>query len=285
MKTILITGSKGFIGRRLKSKLKNIGYKVLEFDIQDGDIADENALQKYNHYHIDHVVHLVAKTFVPQSWESPFGFYNTNIMGTVNVLQFCRNKVIDLTYISSYLYGSSPSLPISEDDKLQPNNPYAHSKYLAEELCRFYNEQFDMNITVFRPFNAYGIGQDKKFLIPKIIDQVLKNDVITLMNLSSKRDYIYIEDLIDAIIASISTKHKFGIYNIGSGISLSVQNVIDTIQDIFGTHKEIICEKIERQNEVDDVVANIDLAKRELNWSPKYTLRKGIEEMYLALMK
>lgn len=279
MKNILVTGSSGFIGKELVKILLKKGFRVIELNSSDGNILELNLIERYKNEIIDHIFHLAAKTFVPDSWENPTSFYTTSVMGTNNILELCRDKKASLTFVSAYLYGEPEKLPISEDDKIKSNNPYAHSKYLAEELCRFYAEYYNVKITIARPFNIYGKNQKEIFLIPHIINQVLKNDVINVKDLYPKRDYIYLNDLVVGLLKTVDSKEHFSIYNFGSGSSLSVKNIIDIIQKIAKTTKEVHSEKQERQNEIMDVIADISKAKQELNWEPKYSFEDGIQEI------
>jgi len=279
MKKILITGSSGFIGSALKLKLSSIGYEILEFNTKVGNISDKNIFNGYQTEGIAYVFHLAAKTYVPDSWTDTFDFYNTNVIGTENVLEFCRRKEIPLTFVSSYLYGQPEKLPISESHIIVPNNPYAHSKYLAEQLCEFYAKEFGVNTVIIRPFNAYGVGQSGKFLIPSVIRQAIAGDEIKVKDLTPRRDYIYIDDLIDALVLTMRSLKRFSVYNIGSGYSVSVKDVIDTVQSILGTDKKVIADNIIRKNEINDVIADISKAKKELGWYPSLTFYDGIKRM------
>ena len=141
-------------------------------DLLDGDIATGKRWQVcaagYATYSIWR-----ARTFVPDSWDDPQAFCQTNVLGTVNVLEFCRKKRIPMTYVSAYVYGHPDSLPIARDSAIRPSNPYALTKRLAEEACEFYASAYDLPVTTIRPFNVYGIGQAEHFLIPAIISQAL----------------------------------------------------------------------------------------------------------------
>lgn len=279
LKQVVLTGSNGFIGRRLKERLIELNYDVLELNSSNGDVTSIETLKNYNFEKISHIFHLAAKTFVPESWTHPGEFYKVNSFGTLNILEICKEYNIGLTFISSYIYGQPKSLPISETLAIAPNNPYAHSKYIAEQLCEFYSKEFNTNISIIRPFNIYGIGQNKKFLIPHIIDQALNNEVIKIKDLSPKRDYIYLEDLIDSILLTMNHTVNYSVYNIGSGYSISVKQIIEVIQKVLGIDKKVICEDVQRKNEMNDVVADITKANRELNWYPKYSFLDGIKQI------
>jgi nucleoside-diphosphate-sugar epimerase len=276
---ILVTGATGFIGRALSLKLKAHGYDVILISSADGDIASEETLKKFVAVDISHVFHLAGKTYVPDSWNQPEAFYKTNVLGTTNILEFCKSRGISMTFVSAYVYGHPEFLPIGESSRVRPSNPYALSKRLAEEACEFYAYTYDMTVTTIRPFNVYGIGQDQIFLIPAIICQVLNANAIVVKDLSPKRDYVYLEDLLTALLVTLGRPKGYYVYNIGSGNSLSVKEVIDVIQDVAGTCKEIISDNIVRTNELIDVVANISKARNELGWQPQYSFQEGIESM------
>ncbi|MGV8124318.1 MAG: NAD-dependent epimerase/dehydratase family protein [Candidatus Xenobiia bacterium LiM19] len=285
MSNILVTGSQGFIGRALTARLKNSGFRVLEFNTSEGNIAQQGSLNLYIDEPINHTFHLSAKTFIPDSWESPIDFFHTNVIGTSCILDFCKTKKSPLTYISTYVYGNPERLPQAEEDPVSINNPYTLSKYLAEQICQFYASNFDMKITVFRPFNVYGIGQSQKFLIPEILHQAMHENAIKVKDLSPRRDYIYLEDLIDALLCTINPASKFALYNIGSGRSLSVKEVAETILDVLNMKKQIISENKERKNEVIDTVADISRARKELGWNPHHSFRDGIAKIIENMQK
>jgi nucleoside-diphosphate-sugar epimerase len=277
---ILVTGASGFIGKALIKTLEAASFDIVPIDSAEGDIANRDILEKFGQYQIAHVFHLAAKTFVPDSWDDPLDFAQTNILGTLNVLEFCRKNHISMTYVSAYIYGPPDVLPIKEESAVRPNNPYALTKLLAEEACQFYATTYDLPLTIIRPFNVYGIRQSGNFLIPTIIRQALEEPQIIVKDLLPKRDFVYLEDLLSALLATLNVSLKgYNIYNIGSGISLSVKEVIDIIQDVTGTSKKVICEKIVRPNELMDVIADITKAKIELGWYPKYSFRAGIEDI------
>ncbi len=280
MSKVLVIGASGFIGSALATRLMAQGRDVVPVDSSVGDIADRETLAKFAHLEIAHVFHLAGKTFVPDSWDDPQAFCQTNVLGTVNVLEFCRKKHIPVTYVSAYVYGHPDRLPIAEDSEIRPSNPYALTKRMAEEVCEFYASAYQLPVTTIRPFNVFGIGQAKHFLIPAIIEQALgAGNEIVVKDLAPRRDYVYLEDLVAALLATLDKADGYSVYNIGSGVSLSVQEAIETIQDVAGTKKKIVCDQAIRTNELMDVVADISKAGRELGWKPEHSFRAGIEKI------
>lgn len=279
MSKILITGATGFIGRALSKALKNQGYDLILMRSANGDIARLDTFDQYRDADISHVFHLAGKTYVPDSWSNPQAFYQTNVLGTTSVLEFCKSRRVPLTFVSAYIYGHPEILPIKEDSRIQPSNPYALSKRLAEQACEFYSHTHDLPISVIRPFNVYGLGQDEKFLIPSIIRQALTGEKIVLQDLEPKRDYVFLDDLVEALTATLVPSDGYKVFNIGSGSSLSVKEAVDIIQDVAKTKKEVVSEKKVRSNELMDVVADISKAQKILGWYPRYTFRQGIERM------
>jgi nucleoside-diphosphate-sugar epimerase len=280
---VLVTGSNGFIGKRLVQQLREAAHEVIEFS---GNILEDDSYQRLLKEDVKHCFHLAAKSFVPESWKSPADYIETNVYGTEKVLEYCRYKQASFTFISSYMYGSPKYLPIDEKHPLQPSNPYALSKYLGEELCRFYSEHFKMKVAIIRPFNIYGPGQDSRFLIPLILDQFYSDSKeVKLMDLTPKRDYIYVDDLIEALVLSIKIKEQFSVFNIGSGYSLSVAEVVNEIKRASGIEKEVWSAGEARPNEIPDTIAEISHAGLILGWKPKVSfsdgIRKIIEQNYL----
>ena len=283
MNKILVTGSAGFIGQALVLRLKKEGYEVAEFDIGQGDITSEGVLEQFSG--ISHLFHLAGKTFVPESWKNPFGFYQVNVMGTINVLEYCRRHGIALTYIASYLYGEPEYLPVDENHPVKSYNPYSHSKVVADNTCQFYARQFGLPVTIFRPFNAYGPGQSPLFIIPEIITKFIDPAIpsVEVMDFRPKRDYIYIDDLVDALLRSI--EHPGGVYNLGSGYSKSVEEIVALVRHYTGSEKPAIAKGNDRPNEIFDLYADISRAKAELGWEPVTPFEQGIRNCIRSLQK
>ena len=277
---ILVTGSDGFVGKRLVQKLKLNGHNVISNRSADGDLTQV----RFDNIDVDWIVHLAARTFVPQSWKEPYDYYRVNVLGTANILECCRRTGAGITFLSSYIYGVPETSPVLESHRFAPNSPYNHSKVLAESLVQFYGQDFGVNSVILRPFNIYGAGQDAQFLIPFIVDQVLDASVkeITVQNLSPKRDYLFVEDLIEAITLSISQQGN-SIYNIGSGISYSVEEILLLTMQASGINKPYRETGERRQGELDDLIADISLVKRDLGWEPRVNLYDGISKMIKEL--
>jgi nucleoside-diphosphate-sugar epimerase len=226
---------------------------------------------------VRHVYHLAGRSFVPDSWETPRDFYQTNVLGTVNVLEFCRRRGASVTVISTYVYGQPEFLPISEEHPLAALNPYSHTKILAEEVTAWYERQFGVRAAIIRPFNIYGPGQSGDFLIPSVLRQALSPDCmqIEVRDARPRRDYLYISDFIRLLLG---IRGKTGTYNAGSGVSVSVAEVVEIVNQLLGTTKPMVSKLEERRAEVMDVVADVTKARLELSWEPQVSLFEGLQE-------
>lgn len=280
-KRIILTGSTGFIGGKLLQKLLHLHYEVTELNRTLGDVAVLETWDKLPT--ADTVIHLAALTFVPDSWKYPNRFIHVNLQGTICALEYCKKHNAKLIFMSSYMYGKPDKLPISEEAKLEAFNPYALSKKMAEEACNFYAEKFDVSCTILRPFNVYGPGQKGDFLIPSILRQIMEGNEIEVKVLEPKRDYIYIEDVLNILVKAIESNEKFSIFNVGTGLSYSVAELIEIIQRILSTNLPVIANGEKRPDEVMDTRADISKAIRLMNWRPEFTLQQGIADMVASM--
>jgi nucleoside-diphosphate-sugar epimerase len=272
---ILVTGANGFIGKALIADMKTNGYDVVGFDIEDGDIAKASL----NFKGISHVFHLAAMTFVPKSWDNPQEFYRVNVMGTVNVLEFCRRSGSSITMPSTYMYGTPQYLPTDEKHPEEFKvSPYHNSKKMAEEICHFYATKMNVPAVILRLFNVYGFGQGENFLVPSIIGQALSDaPVIEVMDLAPRRDYIFVEDIIAAMLLTMEKRAGgFELYNLGYGASYSVEEVIKIVLQIFAVKKSYTARGVRRPGEIMDTVADTSKIRNALGWIPHYDLFHGI---------
>lgn len=277
-KKILVTGAGGFIGKNLCSLLNKQNLNIVEHHSSHGDLREPKILEQYNSIGITDVIHLAGKSFVPDSWNHFNNFLEANVNATQNILEFCKNNRARMIFCSAYVYGSETKNPIVENAEIKPNNPYALSKKLAEDLCLFYSEFFEIKTIILRPFNVYGPGQRKEFLLPLILDQIKNGKEIRVRDLSPKRDYIFIEDLSNAFFAALNSE-KTGIYNVASGKSTSVEELIHIAQKVAKTNWPVVSLNEIRLNEISDTVADISRIKKELNWEPQYDISQGIEKI------
>jgi len=276
---VLVTGAEGFVGRALGERLSALGCVVRAplrsagFDV----LKDELELAG-----VKHVFHLAARTSVPAAWVDPVQFHLVNAHGTMRVLDQCRAHECSMTYVSGYVYGAPCKLPIVETDVPSANNPYAFSKLMGEEACRFYAANFGVSVSIARPFNIYGPTQDERFVFPVIVNQVVDPRVseIVVKDLAPKRDYIYIDDVVSGIL-TISGQSSGSAFNIGMGESYSVGEIIASAMKVFGTNKPVRSTDETRINEIMDVRADTT-AIRGLGWRPETTLDMGMEAMVEA---
>lgn len=277
---ILITGYSGFIGSYLQKRLESSVHELILADITNGvDICDWKQVAVFDD--VDIIVHLANLSFVPASYENPKRFYETNYLSTLNMLELCRLRNARMIFFSSYIYGHPEYQPIDEQHPVQAFNPYAQTKVICESLCQGYSRDFKVPITIFRPFNIYGVGQNPDFLIPSIIQQA-RAGKITVKDDRPKRDYIHVSDIVEAIVAAIETKQTtddLRTYNLGTGISFSVKEIVDLVRDLFNTEIDYLCTNEFRPNDVMDTVADISKIKNELHWSPAVSIREGLQKM------
>lgn len=279
---ILITGADGFIGSRMSEKLKKDGNYVIEHCFTDGDVSKKGGLNQYNDLGVEIVYHFAAKTFVPDSWNNVYDYFNVNIMGTVSVLEFCRENHCPAVLMSTYVYGEPEFLPISEEHPVSAITPYHETKLILEHIGKFYSEKFSIPVVIFRPFNVYGMGQSENFLLPKIMKQLVDENIseIKVMDIRPKRDYVYIDDVIEALLCALSVKEGCHVYNIGTGVSYSVEEVIKICGEVLGIKKPYCATEEVRNTEISDCKADISRLRKDFGYQVKYSLQEGIKSWY-----
>lgn len=271
----IVAGANGLLGRSLVGRLRQMpGLDVLALNRASGDLRDSGSWADLPH--ADVVFQLAARSFVPDSWQHPQRFVSDNLSITSNAAEYCRTHEAKLIYVSSYLYGNAPSLPIAETAPIQVVNPYALSKKLCEDLVSHFCSMFSFPGAIVRPFNIYGPGQDERFLLPLIVHQAQHADSIRLMDMEPKRDYIFVDDVADLLIAAAQSSAPFDIFNAGSGESHSVAAVVDIVKELIGRDVPVISVEERRVSEVMDTLADIAKARELLDWEPKVSLRAGL---------
>jgi nucleoside-diphosphate-sugar epimerase len=291
-RNVLVTGATGFVGPYLVKELlrQEARIKVLTMDkmrnipgLEDkitrlsGNITEPDSLQNIMK-DVDIVFHLAAISNVNYAISHPRETFETNATGTLNLLEEARkNEVEKFVYISSsHVYGIPQYLPMDEKHPVNPHEPYAASKAAAEMLVNIYALNYGLKTTIIRPFNMFGPGQSEDFIIPSIIGQALRKEVVELGNLTPTRDLLYITDAIEGML-TIAQKGE-GIYNIGSGIETSIKEVVETIINIIDPVKKYVSiETRRRSNAIDIPRMCADVSRvNKLGWSPVVDLKEGL---------
>ena len=278
MSSVLITGADGFLGRYISKDLVQRGFDVYFRRRTDGDVRDSATWEQFPG--ANYLIHLAGTTFVPASWDNPTEFVHSNLISTSHALDYCRKHKTKMIFFSTYLYSKTARQPTIEEEKIDPANPYALSKLMGEQLCTFYANHFDVEVVVLRPFNVFGSGQDPRFLIPSIISQAKVGSEIRVLDSRPSRDYIFVDDLVDAVVKARSADVKFDIFNIGTGISHSVSDLINSLGDIVGQEFRITSLSQERFGEINSTRADISKAQKVLNWYPNWELKAGLERVW-----
>lgn len=276
-----VTGSSGFIGSHLVRALKKQNIKILEISRSANSIDITNWAQVESLQPQDIVYHLAGITNIKEAFTNPRQVYLTNYIGTLNILEWCRiHDIKKMVFVSTFVYGVPEYLPIDEKHPVAPNNPYSQSKLLSEKLCEAYCRDYGLNVVILRLFNIYGPGQKGDFLIPRILCQLAGGEVV-LGNPVPKRDFLYLDDVVEALIAaSRSSLSGFNVINIGSGRSYSVEEIANRLAGIYFelTGKNVLIKymKDKRRGEIADTAANIEKATEIISWRPKVEIDTGL---------
>ncbi|MCG6149219.1 NAD-dependent 4,6-dehydratase LegB [Leptospira levettii] len=311
MKKILVTGADGFIGSHLTETLVRNGYDVRafvyynsfnswgwldhcdkevagKFEVFSGDVRDPNGVRTAMKG-MDGVLHLAALIGIPFSYHSPDTYIDTNIKGTLNVLQAARDlniqKIIHTS--TSEVYGTAQFVPITEEHPVKGQSPYSASKIGADQLAYSFFASFQQPVIVVRPFNTYGPRQSARAIIPTIITQLLAGKKkIKLGSLHPTRDFNYVGDTVRGFIKALESKVGFGeVFNIGNGFEISMGDTAKAIADIIGVEVEIEGDEVRfrpEKSEVERLWASNQKAKDILNWEPEH---KGLPGFKSGLEK
>ena len=279
-KKLLITGHRGFIGSALVSALGRDGeFEVIGVSRSEGkDLSNPDALNEVER--TVKIIHLAGSVGVLRGWTNPYETYRNNLLSALSILEFSHLHKTPLIYMSSYIYGIPQYLPIDENHPVQCNNPYANSKRQGELLCEAYARNFGVPITILRPFNIYGPGETQEDLISSVIRQAKKGGFIEVRDLRPKRDYLYMDDLVEAVMKVVHSEQKgLEIYNLGSGKSCSVEEVIETVFKLIHQKLPVRSSGEYRSNEIMDCYSDSRKFSQRFGWKPKVSLEEGIQKL------
>jgi nucleoside-diphosphate-sugar epimerase len=300
MKRILLTGSTGFIGSHLKPLLRKKGYKVFNLeryvtgrmgrvapyakDTYFADLTDVYALTKaVKDVNPQIVIHLGAMTAVAYSYAHPQETIKTNLLGTVNLAEVCT-KFPDIEQFifasSAEVYGVSKNkIKRESDGELVSNSPYSVSKLAAEKYLIYLHEAFDFPITIFRPFNSYGRKRDTWFVVERIITQMLKGDSCYLGDPEPVRDLLYVEDQLNAYLYALGNSKAIGeIFNISSGMGISIGELAEKIRDLIGFKGKIVWSTLpKRALDISVLIGSNEKIKRVLGVPEPIPLEEGLK--------
>lgn len=296
---LLVTGADGFIGSHLTEALVRIGHDVRafvlynsfnswgwldhcdedlkgKFEVFTGDIRDPNGVRAAMKG-CDAVLHLAALIAIPYSYHSPDTYVDTNIKGTLNVVQAARDlgvsKVIHTS--TSEVYGTAQFVPITESHPLQGQSPYSASKIGADQIAMSFYTSFGTPVSILRPFNTYGPRQSARAVIPTIITQIANGkQQIKLGAVHPTRDFNYVADTVAGFVAALRSDRNVGeVINVGSNFEVSIGDTVRTIAEVMGATIEILTDEQRlrpEKSEVERLWASNDKAWQLLKWQPQY---------------
>ena len=303
---ILVTGADGFIGSHLTETLVRAGYKVRAFvlynsfnswgwldhctpdikaniEVVAGDVRDSFAV-KSAMQGCDGVLHLAALIAIPYSYQSPESYVDTNVKGTLNVLQAARElNVKRIIHTStSEVYGTAQFVPITESHPLQGQSPYSATKIAADQMAYAFFSSFELPVITVRPFNTYGPRQSARAVIPAIMTQIASGQKkIKLGAVSPTRDFNYVQDTVNGFIAALLSEKGLGeVVNIGSNFEVSIGETVALIAEVMGAEVEIITDESRFRptgSEVERLWADNSKAKELIGWVPEFAGKSGFK--------
>lgn len=304
---ILVTGAGGFIPSHVVEKLVDKGYQVKAFvhynsmnnwgwldtfddkimkniEVFTGDVRDPNGV-RVAMKDCDAVIHMAALIAIPYSYHSPDSYVDTNVKGTLNILQAARDLMTKRILITSTseVYGTAQYVPIDEKHPYQGQSPYSATKIGADRLSESFYRSFDLPVTIVRPFNTFGPRQSARAIIPTIITQLIDGkDEIKLGSLTPTRDFNYVKDTANGFVSILESERTIGEeINIATQKEISMEQTARTIIDIINPRAKIVCdaERIRpNKSEVNRLLGANDKLRQLTNWEQKYTFEQGIAE-------
>ena len=276
----MISGASGFIGKNLTIYLKDKFNLIL---LNRNDLANIiiNENFELSELKIDAIIHCAAAVSVPKSKLDPYIFYNFNINSTLALANYClKKKIPRFIYLNTYGYGNTNKNPLDESAIVEPHSHYTKSKYIAEKTLFDFLEDHT-NVVSLRIFNLYGLHQPKSFLIPSIVSQAQNSNEIIVNNTYTKRDYLYVKDLISLIYKIIITHGVKGVFNVGTGESHNIDYIINCLERILNKKLNIKSANIYRTNEIIDCYANNEKVMKTFEWKINYKIFDGLKDLLL----
>lgn len=304
-RSVLVTGAGGFIGSHLAEELVQRGARVRAFvrytsrndpglmrflspevwrrlELVSGDLRDPQAISQAVR-DCEIVFHLGALISIPYSYQHPLEVVETNVLGTLNVLLACRDHAVQrlVHASSSEVYGTARRTPIDESHPLQGQSPYSASKIGADKLVESFYCTYGLPVVTVRPFNTYGPRQSARAVIPTIITQALKLDVVQLGNLETRRDFTYVSDTVQGFLrAGEATSVEGRVFNLGSGEEIRIGDLAEQIVHLVGRPVQIQSDGQRLRppgSEVLRLISDNRLARQELGWAPSVSLQEGLK--------
>ena len=296
-KKVLVTGGAGFIGSALVRRLLEKNYKVTVLDnlsiglrdnlpksnqlrLVTGDIRDFELVSTVVRDH-QYVMHLAAQAFIPLSYELPLQVAETNSIGSLNVFKACLNhNVKRIVHISSSeVYGSAKYTPMDEQHPLCPQSTYAVAKVAADMWAQTFHWEHKLPVVILRPFNTFGPRESLPYFIPEMIRQCLKEPVIHVGNLETSRDFTYVDDTVNAMIAALETQNIDGeVINLGTRRTRKMKEILSLIKKETGVpKKDVVADKSRlRPKDVETLITDNSKARKILGWTPTTAFEEGI---------
>ena len=281
MKTdkVLVTGSKGFVGKNLCRHLVEVGNSIISSSNNGNNLDVTNMNQLQSIEEVQAIIHLAAKVGVTYSIDNAHMTYYTNLLGTLNLLEFARlRNVRRFIFVSTYVYGQPKYLPIDEKHPINPHSPYNKSKLLAEQLCQNYSHDFGIDIVTLRPFYIYGPEPSSYSFISSAIRQINQNGKVLLSGENTKRDFLFISDFVNLLeIILDKFPNGYNLYNVGYGTSHTLREVSEILAKLLNKQITIAYDNESRPGDITNMVADISKVSNAFNWKPMVSIDKGLK--------